>query len=81
MNAELLFNNAEQSTYITKHDELVIQCDTHRNQTKNTEECFRRLHSSIANAARLPGETTDETKKNVAKLSAGAPWTMYKLAG
>lgn len=73
LTGSLSSDNTVQSTYITKHDELVIQCNTHRNQSKNTDECFRRLHSAITNAVQLPGETTEETKRNAAKLSANPP--------
>lgn len=55
---------------MTKNDELVIQCDNHRNQIKNIEECFQRLHSAIVNVVQLRGETSEETRKNVEKMSA-----------
>ncbi|KAH0612367.1 uncharacterized protein H6S33_010419 [Morchella sextelata] len=68
INPYILQKVRENSSYVTKHDEIVIQCDTHRNQTKNTEECFQRLHAAIANAAQLRGETTEETMKNVERI-------------
>lgn len=54
--------------YLTKNDELLIQSDTHRKQSDNKLDCFRKLHGVIVNAAALPGETSDEQKDRVVKL-------------
>ncbi|KAL7269407.1 hypothetical protein RUND412_007937 [Rhizina undulata] len=58
----------ENSNYLTKNDEIVIQSDNFRTQSQNVDECFRRLHDSIRGCIQLPGETSPEQKKHVTKL-------------
>lgn len=53
---------------MTKNDEIVIQADTSRKQPENSEECFRKLYESLKGSVKVPGETSEETKKRVAEL-------------
>jgi ribosome-associated protein len=38
---------------VTKHGEIVLSCDTHRDQTRNREEAISRLQSLLAEAMNL----------------------------
>ncbi|RFU30869.1 hypothetical protein B7463_g5494, partial [Scytalidium lignicola] len=58
------------SYYVASSDSISIQCDTHRDQTKNLEETYARLNEEIQRVFkhRIPGVTSAEQRKKVEKL-------------
>lgn len=53
-----------------KSDAIVIQSDDSRKQADNVQDCFRKLHHLIIDAAKnvIPGETSQATKQRVKGL-------------
>lgn len=51
--------------YVSSSDSISIQCDSHRGQTENEEENYRRLHDEISQIYKrsVPGVTTQEKKQ------------------
>ncbi|CCU75755.1 peptidyl-tRNA hydrolase domain protein [Blumeria hordei DH14] len=56
--------------FVHSTQSILIQCDTHRNQTMNEEENHNRLFQEIKNIYRMkiPGATSIEQKEKVKKL-------------
>lgn len=66
-----LHKEMKKSRYFVQSTQsILIQCDTHRNQTSNQEETYVRLFQEIKNIYQktIPGATSLEQKERVEKL-------------
>ena len=56
--------------YVSSSDSISIQCDSHRGQTENEEENYRRLHDEISQIYKrsIPGVTSQEKKQKHEEL-------------
>jgi len=60
----------KRGKYLTNDGtEVLIQSDSSRSQSENSEECYEKLYKAIVQSANLPGETSVEQRERVQKLS------------